>query len=443
MRILIDQAEYSMSNQGNIAMLQIAVNRLRTFWPDATFEIISQRSQPLRLHVPNSRQVYPYIHAIAKKWLMVERFYGFIPRPALKLSLELLKVVSHQWKIIKPSLQSFWFRRPTSYYFPGYEDQKIKGTSMENNMSYMEITNDVDLLVATGGQYLTDMVRYLGFCVLGRLDLAIKQGIPTVLVGQGIGPIEDPELFARAREVLPKVDLILIREKKYAPELLASLGVSMERVYVTGDDAIEMAYEARTESFGKDIGINMRAAYYTEVNENHLDTIQQTLSEVAHKYDARLTSVPISHYEFELDDQVIQRISTGQSKPWFGLHAFDFPLETIKKVRNCRLVVTGGYHPAVFALAQGIPAVCLAKSKTYAIKFLGLADIFGSGCQVVFLDNEHLNEKLSDAIDFAWQSAEITRPKLLEAAARQIEWGHIGYKRIYDIVLSRNRSQNL
>jgi polysaccharide pyruvyl transferase WcaK-like protein len=301
-------------------------------------------------------------------------------------------------------------------------------------MSYAEITDGIDLLVATGGQYLADVVRYLAFCVLGRLDLAIQRGIPTVMVGQGIGPIEDSELIARAREVLPKVDVILIREKMYAPHLFASLGVSPERLFLTGDDAVEMAYDARSDGFGKEIGIGMRVTHYSEIEDDHLVALRQTLSEASRKHEARLMPIPISHHEFELDDQVIRYISAGKLARDRGLHVLDSPLDIIKKTGKCRVVVTGAYHPAVFALAQGIPAVCLSKSDHYANKFIGLADLFGRGCQVVFFDDVQFKEKLGDAIDFAWRSAETVRPELLEAARSQVEWGHAGYQRVHDLV---------
>ena len=45
----------------------------------------------------------------------------------------------------------------------------------------------------------------------------------------------------------------------------------------------------------------------------------------------------------------------------------------IERVGECRVVVTGSYHGAVFALAQGIPVVALVKSPYYVNKMAGLA----------------------------------------------------------------------
>ncbi|MBE7554317.1 MAG: polysaccharide pyruvyl transferase family protein [Anaerolineales bacterium] len=81
---------------------------------------------------------------------------------------------------------------------------------------------------------------------------------------------------------------------------------------------------------------------------------------------------------------------------------------------RCRVVVAGAFHAAVFALAQGIPAIGLVRTKEYSIKFGGLVDQFSPGCQLLSMDDEQLPEKLAEAIAKAWESADRLRPQLLE-----------------------------
>ena len=52
------------------------------------------------------------------------------------------------------------------------------------------------------------------------------------------------------------------------------------------------------------------------------------------------------------------------------------PEAVMKNVSACRMVVTGSYHAAVFALSQGIPALTISKSAYYDSKFNGLGDMF-------------------------------------------------------------------
>lgn len=95
------------------------------------------------------------------------------------------------------------------------------------------------------------------------------------------------------------------------------------------------------------------------------------------------------------------------------------------------MVITGSYHAAVFALAQGIPAVCIEKSAYYSQKFCGLREQFGEGCAVVEAAESDFGFRLEHAIEHAWRSADDLRPRLLEAAASQIEKGRAAYARVF------------
>ncbi|MCS6926703.1 MAG: polysaccharide pyruvyl transferase family protein, partial [Candidatus Binatia bacterium] len=111
--------------------------------------------------------------------------------------------------------------------------------------------------------------------------------------------------------------------------------------------------------------------------------------------------------------------------------------------KRCRIVVVGSYHAAVFALAMGIPAVCLANSSYYRDKFLGLAHQFGEGCRVIFLDDADFPTKLTSEIDWAWRRACVLRPELLAAAERQVALSHAAYQRIYELIMSRGKRREL
>jgi colanic acid/amylovoran biosynthesis protein len=109
----------------------------------------------------------------------------------------------------------------------------------------------------------------------------------------------------------------------------------------------------------------------------------------------------------------------------------------IKQITRCRIVVTGAYHAAVFALSQGIPVVGLAKSPYVVQKFLGLADQFGTGCQLVFLDGSDLYQALLAAMEKTWMCADELRSSLQEAALRQIGASRRAYQKFYEQVTSR------
>ena len=106
----------------------------------------------------------------------------------------------------------------------------------------------------------------------------------------------------------------------------------------------------------------------------------------------------------------------------------------IERVSHCRLVVTGSYHCAVFALSQGIPSVCIYNSEYYALKFRGLANQFGIGCAVIDRSGAMFREQLRDAILESWRTADETRPTLLRAAESQVEAGRRAYDALCAII---------
>jgi colanic acid/amylovoran biosynthesis protein len=287
-----------------------------------------------------------------------------------------------------------------------------------------------DLVIAVGGGYLCDADRPMLLQVLEHLEAAIAQSVPTVMVGQGVGPLEDPELRARASAVLPFVDLIFVRERRIASALLASLGVPAHRVVMTGDDAIEMAFTARPEAHAMGIGVSLRVTPYTALGNDHMPVIRAAVQQAARTYHSELIALPISSAPHESDIKHIRRLMPGYAPSYISRRRLGTPSDTIRQTARCRVVVTGTFHGAVFALAQGIPVVALARSTEYVDKLTGLADEFGAGCRVVRLEGPGLGGRLGAAIDNAWASADAVRAELLENAARLVGLRQAAYQRL-------------
>ena len=140
--------------------------------------------------------------------------------------------------------------------------------------------------------------------------------------------------------------------------------------------------------------------------------------------------LPIAIHFGTRDDLAIKQLLIGFDEQSNGGNDLDSPLKVIKQVARCRVIVTGAYHAAVFALAQGIPVVALAKSEYFSKKLLGLEDQFGEGCQIVFLNEPDLPQRLHNAIEKAWENADKLREQLQKVALRQIELSRGSYERI-------------
>ncbi len=445
MRILLDQGIFDMRNAGQNALLQGAVERIKKLWPDASIGITTFAPHLMKLYFPEAHPVSPDgLHAWSENSGRFERMHRLIPAIVWQGVLEIREELWHRWRTLNLGsigalLKS---RLPAGETKPGtnHESNDMEDESVIDRINYSNTVTGYDLFVATGSQYITDHARDSGLGVMNCLEAAIQLGIPTAMVGQGIGPLNDFEMRAKAKSILPKVDLIFVRERLEGPNLLKTLGVDPTRVYITGDDAIELVYRARSSSWGSGIGVSVRVMPSTKVIVEETQILGSVLKQAALKYRSQLIGLPISRSIHERDDLFIRGLISGYEKSWISHSKFPTPKDLIKDTQRCRLVVTTTFHAAVFALAQGIPCICLAKSELYGNKFYGLADMFNPGCVVISMKEKTWQKQLSSAIDATWQSAEEVRPKLLEAALHQIELGNTAYQQLYKMFELKDKS---
>jgi polysaccharide pyruvyl transferase WcaK-like protein len=421
-RIVVENGMHSLTNMGDVAMLQVLVSRVRKLWPDASVEVITDAPDLLSVYCPS---VKPVPAGGRRTWFKHKGIFGHhvhqvLPAPASSRAAEFEREIRCRWpSLARTMIQSRMKLRRV-------DDGKLD--------MYLDAFFAADLVLLSGGADINDSFRNFAMTLLDGMAMAFRRGIQTAILGQGFGPIRDPNLFARAKVVLPSVGIICCRESRAGVPLLYSLGVSPNRVITTGDDAIELAYEARAKKLGTGIGVNLRVVDYSQVSSNIIEKIRPVIHHSARKHSAPLVPIPIALNNRESDPRAIRQILEGYDDASDGGQDLKSPLEVIRRIGGCRVVVTGSYHAGVFALSQGVPVVGLAKSAYYVDKFLGLADQFGSGCQVIFLDDEQLCGKLTNAIDIAWRSADHVRLQLLESARKQMALGHDAYQRLYELV---------
>jgi polysaccharide pyruvyl transferase WcaK-like protein len=439
MRILLDQGIFDMRNAGQNALLQVAVERVGRLWPDASIEITTLAPILLKIYFPHATPVHPggQYHSLDKE-SRFKKILNRMPVLLVKLLLESREEIWHISSRIKSIRKGFSdkIEFPESNSERTEVNDRIQGGKDKSAVEYdyRRVVEGYDLVIATGSQYLTDIARDAGMAVLDRLDAAIRLGIPTFLVGQGIGPVKDAELFRKAKQVLPNVKMIFVREKIFAPDFLQSIGVDPARIFMTGDDAIELVYRERKKKLGSGIGLSLRMTSYTEVGNKDIQIIGEVLKQKAGQYNAKVVSLPISRSLHERDDRLIRQLVSGYRNIWLPKSKFPLPSEIIKDAQQCRIVISGTFHGAAFALGQGIPVICLAKGASYVLKLKGLADLFGPGCVVIDMNDENLEEVLDSAIDNVWVNADQLKDSLLERAAQQIEWGRSAYQKLFDFV---------
>jgi polysaccharide pyruvyl transferase WcaK-like protein len=419
-RILVEPNADHLLNHGDTAMLQIAVERLFALWPNATIHVLTEN--PARLE-----RLCPGVRALdvrgRRLWFDDYAFTYTLHRLLPSAAARRLVDLARRNRRDSPGIASKLVRVRAALH--------RKDTRPLDE--FLAVVSDADLVVSTGAGAFTDHFATLALTILELFDGAKRRGAVAAALGQGMGPMTNATLMERARAVLPSLDLITLREHRHGGPLLERLGVDPRRILTTGDDAIELAYRERSAAASTEprIGVNLRIARYSNVDPRAAETVGAAVRAAATRHAAELLPIPISHHPNERDGDVVAALLQSSAG---AASASDPPQAAVAQVGRCRIAVSGSYHAAVFALAQGVPAVGLTSSPYYDAKFDGLREQFGGLLGVVSLTGDDLAARLGAAIDEAWRGADEVRPVLLDRAAQQVDAGRRAYARLGELL---------
>ncbi len=387
-------------------MLQVTVERLSRQCPGSAIRVLTYERDALRRFCPQAEAV---------SWRGWDCW-----RKAKVLPRGLCRKAEQEWRRRNaPLFWRLWSAKAMivrGKYLPGLE--------------FLNELKRADALLMAGCGMLNDCFRESSLRTLALLEFAIDRGLFTGLLSQGIGPMEDPVLRDRAAEVLPRVESIFIREEHTTRPLLERLKVSPERVFFTGDDALEVGRHAENNKVGNSLGFNMRVSSYSGVSGDTVSLVRRVLVRKAGGKGALLLGTPITRGSADCDIVTARGILAGLEGTHEPGEELDTPSKVARRIGECRIVVTGSYHVAVFAMAQGVPAVCVAGNDYYRAKFTGLADKFGDGCVVVAANKEDFENALSETIDRLWDEAPRVRESLRQEAERQCQLAQAGYVKL-------------
>jgi polysaccharide pyruvyl transferase WcaK-like protein len=401
-RVLVDQSGYDLLNLGDVAMLQGCVARLRQQWPTAEIRVIAHSAERLQGYCPGTTAIEA----------------TFADLPSLKIFPRKARNASEQlWKIVGPPL----------YGPPSRNDRRDDDRELWPRTA-IQAVQWADVVVASGGGYLTDTWWWHAAGVLSVLKLAQSLGKPTGMFGQGIGPLRSRAVRAMACLVLPRLAALGLREDVASLGLALSCGAQGEVITITGDEAIEVIPDTAPAD-ARALGFNIRAADYSGIGRAAAATVGKCVVAAAHEFGAPIVGLPVSRYRTTSDLAAIAECLEGeQASLEIALPDLSSPAELAAASASCRAVVTGSYHAAVYGLAQGIPAVCLSKSRYYDAKFAGLRALFPEACQVVSLIGRDPTRPLRQAVLQAWQLPAAVRSAARAAAARQRTAGRTAYR---------------
>jgi colanic acid/amylovoran biosynthesis protein len=404
-------------------MLQAAVARLRALWPDREIDVLTQDSQRLARLVPDTR---PVAWSGRKVWLTDQELFGrthhAVPRA--------LAAVARRTRR----------RLPRLYQSVLVGKRRVRNISTADVEGFVTAVDSAAAVVVAGAGGVTDHAARWAKPMLGLLEMAADRGIPTAMFGHGLGPLTDASLARRAAQVLPRLALLSLREGRSGPVIARRLGVPDDRILVTGDDAVGLAYAARPVLPGTELGITIRVSRSSGIEPEQVDRLRPILQQLAQERGVGILPIAITRVHrpvgqgepvgVDLPDAASnRRLLAGLDDTTDGGASAETPAEVMAAIGRCRVVLTGAYHTAVFALAQGIPAVTLVNSRYFEDKMLGLADQFGAGCVVLRLDDPALDQRLPAELAEMWGAAATLRAPLLAAAARQAQLADAAYER--------------
>jgi polysaccharide pyruvyl transferase WcaK-like protein len=419
-RVLVEPNAHHLLNMGDVAMLTVTVERLQVLWPDATVGVLTDSPELLAVHCPEAVPVPAAGHQL---WFDLP-YIGEAVRRRLPADIA-------RW--MRNCEQKLRRRRPNVAASIIRARRRLKRLDAAELDEFLGWLFGADAVAVVGAGLLTDAFAPSAVTVLELVETAVERGAPAAMFGQGVGPLTDPTLQAWCRRVLPRLDLIALREQRAGLPLLLALGVDSSKIMTTGDDALELALRtSRPEAMGGGIGVSLRRARYSEIGDEVLSQVGSLLRRAARDRGAPIVPVPISRYPKERDAHVIAR-ALGLT----DVEEATSPHTALAAVQRCRVVVTGSYHAGVFALARGVPVVGLAQSGYYVDKFLGLSDQFGGVCRVVRLDAQDYEDVLEDAVAELWDRADQLRPQLIAAAKEQVERSWAAYRKFQALVESK------
>ena len=416
MRFLVESGTYQIDNVGDIAMLQRTVWRLREGFPGAAVAVVTERPERLKRALPGVEPV------AASPWFRLR----VVPVPRKWEYTPLVRRIRWREKLLAGRL-------PRVARAGKRMDRWAGRAERDAAEGFYQAVRAADAVVAAGGGYVNDFYHEHAWKVLATLSLAQGLGKPTAMFGAGLGPVSRHDLVWHGGSVLRRLDLLALREAELGPAEARKLGVADDRIVVTGDDAVAVAVAAQSAGpveTRHGIGVNLRLSADAEVPDEALPRVRVGVSEAARGRGAELVPLVVRTAQSPDNDvDAAARIFGQGGIDLSRAREIGSPQQALAEVARCRVVVTGAYHNAVFALAMGVPVVGLGQSAYYGSKLSGVARAFGTGMTVLSLDDPDLAGKLAREAARLWDEAPSLAAPLRAAAAAQAARGDAAYER--------------
>jgi polysaccharide pyruvyl transferase WcaK-like protein len=248
-----------------------------------------------------------------------------------------------------------------------------------------------DLLFCVGGGNITSYWHSEFFMKCLTFILCKVVGLPVILSGQTIGPINGKFDSCFAKYALNNVHVITLREETSMP-VLKRVGIIKPVVEVTADDSLQLnsAPLSVLNRIVKDeylvdkhplIGFNIFGLPLLNSEVNLLKA-KWLLANVAdyliEKYDASIVFVPMQYGD---PDDRITELETlalmAHKEKAFVLENIHSDMELKGLIGQMDFAIGFRYHFVTFAVTSGVPAIGLYSTPYYSTKIRGVLSLMG------------------------------------------------------------------
>lgn len=257
------------------------------------------------------------------------------------------------------------------------------------------LIDKADLVIGTGGDLHTSDYG-VSSPYLRALTAAQRNGVPTAMLGQSVGPFTDAAEATAWVEVASRCRLLTMRESVTRRYVIDGLGLPAERVRLSSDAAflLPAASAERTSATLAHFGLTPGDTYvcvapsqgvtrFSSVSEQeHATSLRRLICQLAEKWQLPVLLVPHCHdSRAHNDDRILaERLAAECGLPQVIAVAGELGATDYKGILGgAELVVAERLHAAIGALSSGVPAVAIGHSQ----KFNGvLAETYGPGVPV-------------------------------------------------------------
>lgn len=421
LKFYVENGSFHLRNLGDVAMLERTLSEIRRTHPDSIRFVPT--SDPGRLRLIDADAVPVMSHhdpwkSVLRDWQRQKgkKLFSRLMRTSFREANRRRKYVAF--------LNDIRHLRPEEIII------HVRNPSLR---SWLQTVTSCDAIVSCGGGLVNDWFPENGKRILETIGYAQVVGKPTAMFGLGLGPVDTSYLKYLSRRVLPHLTVLSLREPTGIADLFGIFRKTPNHI-ISGDDAVLITSEL--SAVRSSIGVSLRGAKHAQLPKGVLTEIGKQVVAIAARENLKVQPLPVYLAESDGDLATFSKCEVPSHVIENDGTHIDQVQQLIECIRNCRVVVTGTYHAAVFALSCGIPVVALASSKYYHRKLGGIMAQFGERTAPLDMGRTDFSERLYSNIHSALNEPQTHRDRRLAAAIAQHERSSRAYSNFFN-ALSR------